>query len=113
MNFVRGEESFVRAQLAARPMIWQAYPQEAAVHLDKALAFRQRYSAALGEAEAQAYAALFDAWNRQDPACAAAWPRFAARLEAIRANAAAWSGRLLQNGDLALNLDKFCEDRLE
>lgn len=113
MNFVRGEESFVRAQLAARPVIWQAYPQEATVHLDKALAFRQRYSAALGEAEAQAYAALYDAWNRQDPACAAAWPRFAARLDSIRANAAAWSGRLLQNGDLALNLDKFCEDRLE
>jgi hypothetical protein len=113
MNFVRGEESFVRAQLAARPLIWQAYPQEAATHLDKALAFRQRYSAALGEAEAQAYAALFDAWNRQDPACAAAWPRFAACLDSIRANAAAWSGRLLQNGDLALNLDKFCEDRLE
>jgi uncharacterized repeat protein (TIGR03837 family) len=113
MNFVRGEESFVRAQLAARPLIWQAYPQEAAAHLDKALAFRQRYSAALAEADAQAYAALFDAWNRQDPACAAAWPLFAARLDAVRANAAAWSKRLVQTGDLALNLDKFCEDRLE
>ncbi|MCK7501685.1 MAG: elongation factor P maturation arginine rhamnosyltransferase EarP [Comamonadaceae bacterium] len=27
-NFVRGEDSFVRAQWAARPLVWQIYPQQ-------------------------------------------------------------------------------------
>src|SRR5207245_20314 len=27
VNFVRGEDSFVRAQWAARPLVWHAYPQ--------------------------------------------------------------------------------------
>jgi hypothetical protein len=28
LNFVRGEDSCLRAQFAARPMVWQAYVQE-------------------------------------------------------------------------------------
>ena len=43
VNFVRGEDSFVRAQLAARPMIWQAYVQNDDVHLAKEGAFLDRY----------------------------------------------------------------------
>jgi hypothetical protein len=30
LNFVRGEDSFVRAQWAARPLVWQIYPQQEA-----------------------------------------------------------------------------------
>ena len=113
LNFVRGEESFVRAQLAARPLIWQAYPQEAGAHLDKVRAFLQRYTASLAAPAAQACSVFFEAWNREDAACAAAWPHFAAGLAALAAHAAGWAAQLQQNGDLALNLDKFCEDRLE
>jgi uncharacterized repeat protein (TIGR03837 family) len=32
VNFVRGEDSFVRAQWAAKPMVWQIYPQHDLVH---------------------------------------------------------------------------------
>ena len=32
LNFVRGEDSFVRAQWAARPMIWHIYPQSDDAH---------------------------------------------------------------------------------
>ncbi|MCK6391010.1 MAG: elongation factor P maturation arginine rhamnosyltransferase EarP, partial [Azonexus sp.] len=38
-NFVRGEDSFVRGQLAGKPMIWQIYPQDEDVHLIKLDAF--------------------------------------------------------------------------
>src|SRR5690606_39086136 len=33
LNFVRGEDSFVRAQWAAKPLIWHIYPQEEDTHL--------------------------------------------------------------------------------
>ena len=113
LNFVRGEDSFVRAQLAARPLIWQAYPQEDEAHLVKTAAFRERYVQALPVADAGAYAAVFDAWNRQDRECGTAWPEFARRLPAFQANAGQWAAKLAKNGDLGANLVRFCEDRLE
>ena len=35
MNFVRGEDSLVRALWAAKPLIWQPYPQEEQLHIAK------------------------------------------------------------------------------
>jgi uncharacterized repeat protein (TIGR03837 family) len=113
LNFVRGEDSFVRAQLAARPMIWQAYPQDEGVHLDKTTAFGMRYLQAMGGPEADAYRRLFEGWNRQAPACGDAWPAFRCGLGHFAANAREWAGHLAENGDLAANLARFCEDRLE
>jgi len=43
LNWVRGEDSFVRAQWAAKPFIWDIYPQEDQVHLDKLEAFLNIY----------------------------------------------------------------------
>ena len=46
LNVVRGEDSFVRAQLlSSRPMLWQAYPQQDAAHLAKIQAFLGLYLA--------------------------------------------------------------------
>ena len=39
LNFVRGEDSLVRAIWAAKPFIWQIYPQHDGVHLAKLDAF--------------------------------------------------------------------------
>ncbi len=39
LNFVRGEDSFVRAQLAGRPLVWHIYPQAEDAHLTKLQAF--------------------------------------------------------------------------
>ncbi|MGV8805480.1 MAG: elongation factor P maturation arginine rhamnosyltransferase EarP [Polaromonas sp.] len=39
MNFVRGEDSLVRALWAGQPFVWQLYPQLDAAHLDKLQAF--------------------------------------------------------------------------
>jgi hypothetical protein len=43
LNFVRGEDSCVRAQWAARPLVWQAYPQADAAHWDKTNALLAHY----------------------------------------------------------------------
>lgn len=39
LNFVRGEDSLVRAIWAGRPLIWQLYPQDDLAHHDKLEAF--------------------------------------------------------------------------
>ena len=43
VNFVRGEDSFVRAQWSERPFVWQIYPQAKNAHLVKLDAFLTRY----------------------------------------------------------------------
>ena len=39
LNFVRGEDSLVRALWAGRPFVWQLYPQDDGAHLAKLAAF--------------------------------------------------------------------------
>jgi hypothetical protein len=50
INFVRGEDSFVRAQWAARPFVWHLYPQSEQAHLAKLRAFIDRYTVGLDPA---------------------------------------------------------------
>ncbi|MBL0420338.1 elongation factor P maturation arginine rhamnosyltransferase EarP [Ramlibacter sp. AW1] len=45
LNFVRGEDSLVRALWAGQPLVWQIYPQEDGVHRDKLDAFLDRLAA--------------------------------------------------------------------
>jgi uncharacterized repeat protein (TIGR03837 family) len=111
LNFVRGEDSFVRAQWAARPFVWQIYPQADAAHHDKLEAFLARYLVGLPPAAADAQARFWRAWN----GCAveastplAAWPAFADALPALAAHARAWCEAQAALPDLATRLTKFC-----
>jgi uncharacterized repeat protein (TIGR03837 family) len=63
LNFVRGEDSFVRAQWAGRPFVWQIYPQHDGVHADKLAAFEARWLADADPALAAAVRALSARWN--------------------------------------------------
>ena len=42
MNFVRGEDSVLRALWTGKPFVWQIYPQQDAAHLPKLAAFLQQ-----------------------------------------------------------------------
>ncbi len=44
VNFVRGEDSCVRAQWAGKPFVWQIYPQHDEVHWQKLHAFLNLYN---------------------------------------------------------------------
>ena len=46
VNFVRGEDSCVRAQWAQRPLVWNIYPQAENTHWIKLHAFLDRFAAA-------------------------------------------------------------------
>ncbi len=111
LNFVRGEDSFVRAQWALQPFVWHIYPQSDDVHLVKLDAFLARYTAALPQADADAITTFWHAWNGKPEALD--WSALAAAAPALRARAAAWEHTLLHLGDLAANLVAFCEKRVK
>lgn len=110
-NFVRGEDSCVRAQWAGRPMVWQTYPQKEDAHWPKLEAFLQRYLQGLSPDCARPLERLFRAWNAGD-AQTLDWPTAAAHLACLRVHATGWAGRLAHQEDLATRLVQFCESRL-
>src|SRR5690606_15234092 len=63
VNFVRGEDSFVRAQWAQRPFVWHIYPQGENTHWIKLHAFFERYAAGMDSAAAGALRHLWRVWN--------------------------------------------------
>lgn len=107
LNFVRGEDSFVRAQWAARPFVWHIYPQQDDAHFDKLEAFLARYCSGLDAAAASALAGFWRAWNGRG-VLPPAWSALLAVLPAIDAHALAWCSRLSAQTDLASNLKQFC-----
>lgn len=113
VNFVRGEDSFVRAQLAARPLVWQAYRQEKCAHLPKAAAFVERYTGALSPDVRAPYGALMDAWNCESVQAGECWSALEPHHGSLAAHARRWAGELARGGNLAIRLAEFCEDRLE
>jgi uncharacterized repeat protein (TIGR03837 family) len=113
LNFVRGEDSFVRAQWAARPLVWHIYPQRDDAHLVKLDAFLARYVQGLAAPAAAALRDFWHAWNAQDGAgCAAAWPALRTALPALGRHAHAWAERLAVRPDLASSLVEFVRIRL-
>ncbi len=121
-NFVRGEDSFVRAQWACRPFVWHIYPQEARAHWVKLDAFLAVYCAGLEPAAAGALRAFWHAWNGVDGevrdgsakvSIGSAWSALQPHEARLRKHAEAWAQHLLGAGDLAANLASFCADRLK
>jgi len=113
-NFVRGEDSFVRAQWAARPLVWHIYPQQQGAHWPKLNAFLERYAEGLEADLAAALKAFWQGWNGGSPASmAAAWRTLAAHGKALEDHSLAWSSRLAGQGDLAGNLVQFCRSKVK
>ena len=100
---VRGEDSFVRAQWAARPMVWHAYPQHDQAHLEKIQAFLGRYLEGADEALRDTVTAMWDAWNDHSE-LVPAWQAFVSQLPQIRKHAQAWCEHLAALPDLASQL---------
>lgn len=108
-NFVRGEDSFVRAQWAAKPFVWHIYPQQQGAHLPKLDAFLDRYCAGLPALVADDIRNFWHAWNR---GVAVDWAAFWRHRAAIERHAADWKAALTGQKDLAGNLVSFCKSRV-
>ncbi|MEQ1526836.1 MAG: elongation factor P maturation arginine rhamnosyltransferase EarP [Gallionella sp.] len=105
VNFVRGEDSFVRAQWAGRPFVWQIYPQHDDVHFEKLNAFLGLYAAQLNSSTRLAVSDLWMAWNKEGDA-GKLWSVFASELDGLGSHTQAWANELSKN-NLALNLLDF------
>jgi len=115
-NFVRGEDSIVRAQWAARPLVWQIYPQAERAHDIKLQAFLDLYCTDLDPVLAIPLRRLWAAWNGAGNATGAMrddWEALSAGNDRLRGHGQSWTGRLLLPGELAANLAQYCEERLK
>ncbi|MEO7151591.1 MAG: elongation factor P maturation arginine rhamnosyltransferase EarP [Burkholderiaceae bacterium] len=106
LNCVRGEDSWVRAQWAGRPFLWQAYPQGDRVHAAKVHAFLDRSLEQAPGALATAVRAWSAAWNGLAPSPAALPDLTAWQLQSQH-----WRDRLWAEPDLATKLIGFVAAR--
>ena len=105
INFVRGEDSCVRAQWAGKPFVWHIYPQHDGVHMQKLRALSALYGENLSAQVHQANENLWLAWNGEGD-IASAWQAYATQLVELKRHARVWSQKLAGN-NLALNLLDF------
>lgn len=126
-NFVRGEDSFVRAQWAARPFVWHIYPQQENAHGVKLEAFLDHYCAGLPGGQQDAFRTLWRIWNGQvaDSAMAvaalpeadagrqlaAAWGQLTTDGGVMLRHGIDWSERLGRQPDLVRKLVDFCQKK--
>ena len=111
LNFVRGEDSWVRAQWAGKPFVWQAYPQADGAHAAKIHAF---LDLALADAAPRAAAALrrwTAAWNGLDDAALPLPGWTPGELAAAEAATLAWRERLASGADLVTRLLAFIREK--
>ncbi|KQQ97619.1 elongation factor P maturation arginine rhamnosyltransferase EarP [Massilia sp. Leaf139] len=105
LNFVRGEDSWVRAQWAGKPFVWHIYPQDENLHHKKLRAFLARYAPEIASLQA-----LMLEWNGAGTG-PADWPALWAALLAdqaqIERRSEEWQDAMSRNGDLASNLLRF------
>jgi len=111
LNFVRGEDSFVRAQWAARPLVWNVYPQAEDAHRLKLDAFLERYDSTLQARDTSSLASLARAWNGAGDV-GSAWAAVKGEFTSVSAHAQAWASALWVTPDLGTSLARFCLTRI-
>lgn len=109
LNLVRGEESLVRAILAGKPFLWQAYPQDNNHQLVKTAAFLELFKPHFSDARIfEAYRTLTQAWNGDSAAISVDnWPIFLENLPSVTLATRAFGRYLRQNCDMGVLFDQF------
>jgi uncharacterized repeat protein (TIGR03837 family) len=100
LNFVRGEDSIVRAIWAGVPFVWQIYPQHDGAHGPKLRAFLDRFVPPPG------LAPLWMAWNGLQTD----WPDLP-DMQAWQAACSEWRAMLLSQTDLVSQLRDFARSK--
>lgn len=109
LNFVRGEDSWLRAIWAGKPFIWQPYLQEEDTHLAKLDAFLECYDTGLDHETRQTLADIHQAWANGHWR-AGGFGILHQRLSDLRAHAASQCNQLASEQDLAAKLVIFCKN---
>ncbi len=115
INCVRGEDSFVRAQWAAKPFLWHIYPQGEAAHLAKLEAFLDLYGSGLSACALEALRSIHSLWNGNGSPghfSAALWQQWRNTLPELRAHAEKWAKIQSKQEDLCSSLVRFCRSKV-
>lgn len=109
INFVRGEDSWVRAIWAGKPFIWQPYRQTENTHITKLNAFLEVFFATAETPVKMAGTALHRAWS-EGHLQASVWQNYLLHLSALQSLHLTQSMQLGSLPDLASNLVIFIEN---
>ena len=112
LNMVRGEDSFVRAQWAGKPLIWQPYRQDDGAHQRKLQAFLQRYTAGIEPGAGAALRAFSEAWSAGS-SLRALWPSLRTARGELARHALNWSGELADLGEMSAKLVEFVRNKVK
>jgi uncharacterized repeat protein (TIGR03837 family) len=105
-NVVRGEDSFVRAQWAGRPLIWHIYEQDDDAHWAKLDAFLDLYKPGLSADAAQALSDVWRHWNAGED-MGQSWSQLMLHWEEVTAHAERWCLQQALQDDLTTALVQF------
>jgi uncharacterized repeat protein (TIGR03837 family) len=112
INFVRGEDSWVRAIWASKPFIWQPYLQTEQTHIKKLHAFLDLFYAECADATKVAVLNMHNAWlAEQIPV--ATWQDYLDQLPALKSYSTQQTNTLAQQTDLATKLVIFSEKMIK
>jgi uncharacterized repeat protein (TIGR03837 family) len=92
---VRGEDSFVRAQLSGKPFVWQIYPTEDGAHWHKLDAFFTRYAANLPEPVRSLWQQVWYFWNGKADVHANCLEQALVHHETLITHALLWKQQIL------------------
>jgi uncharacterized repeat protein (TIGR03837 family) len=111
LNFVRGEDSLVRAVLTGKPFVWNIYAQEDYAHLNKLQAFIQWWEMGAAPELQSIVRMAHAAWNNHH------WPAgtFDEMMQLLPrwgVHAQGVAGRVWLEDDLGCQLASFVRDKL-
>ena len=107
LNFVRGEDSWIRALWSAQPFIWQTYPQDEKHHLKKLDAFLEKYEVKQNDVLSAFHHAWLDA-----EITPTLWNKLMTALPALKQQAALQTQKFEQQPELAAKLVIFTKNKV-
>lgn len=108
INFVRGEDSWIRAIWAGKPFIWQPYLQTEDTHLIKLRAFLDVFYSGCEDVAKQAAINMHNAWASEQ-ITASAWQDYLSNISTLKTFMARQTSALASQLDLATNLVIYIE----
>jgi uncharacterized repeat protein (TIGR03837 family) len=106
LNFVRGEDSLVRAVWAGSPFVWQIYPQHDGAHAPKLEALLDAFCPGVEPTLAASVRRLWRVWNGLSPGELALPP-----LQPWASATSAWRDQLATQDDLCTQLMRFVDGK--
>lgn len=112
INFVRGEDSFVRAQYATNSFIWNTYPQTDQAHWQKLDAFLDLYTLTMPFDMKNSVQQLWYYWNGRGEIDGKVLLHFFSLTESFKKYNKSWFEQLAKQQHLTSNLVQFVENQL-